>query len=592
MRRSWALLAAAFVMAGRPAEAVFPGRHGLVAVTDLDHLHTGCHGLAVWAAQFTFIFGFGCTAGEHYGDPEWSPDGSRLAFSYNGFIERVNADGLGRVRLTSGSQPAWSSSGGDIVFTRAGDLWRIRADGTGEARLTDDPGQESDPEWSPDGARIAFISTQDGNPEVYTMRASGTDWRRVTNDPATEAAPQWSPDGTRLLFHRGNNTFLVNPDGSGLLTTGIFGEGSWSPDGRRLVFLSAWNGFPAAIVSALPDGSDRQLFVQYPPRTLIPESPRWQPRPAVGAASIRVDPLPGPQSNGDGRLSPGETAAVMPAWHNLDSAPLALAGRALSFEPLQPRPGWTFDLLDDDATYGTLPPGASLGCMPTDCYVVRVGGPGVPTAHTDTVLVERVTENGAVARMQRWRIHVFQGFLDLPPASPFAPFAEALVHRFDAAGCAPGRFCPAAPVTRAETARLLLGALDGSEIDPAACQGHFADVPAGHPLCAVVEAFWLRGLSAGCGPGVFCPDALVTRGELTVLALAAAGGPAPPPCVEAPFIDVSASHPFCPFIRALAERGVVAGCGSSRFCPQSPVTRQELSVVVAHALGLTLAGPE
>jgi hypothetical protein len=105
------------------------------------------------------------------------------------------------------------------------------------------------------------------------------------------------------------------------------------------------------------------------------------------------------------------------------------------------------------------------------------------------------------------------------------------------------------------------------------------------------EAFWRRGLTAGCGPRAFCPDALVTRGELSVLALAAAGLPALA-CTSAPFADVAPGHPFCPFIRALAERGAVAGCGAGRFCPQSPVTRQELSAVVAHTLGLTLAGPE
>ncbi|NIR36917.1 MAG: hypothetical protein GWN79_09475, partial [Actinobacteria bacterium] len=55
----------------------------------------------------------------------------------------------------------------------AGDLYLMNADGTGVVRLTTDPSGDFDPDWSPDGSRIAFWSRRDGNPEIYVMNADG-----------------------------------------------------------------------------------------------------------------------------------------------------------------------------------------------------------------------------------------------------------------------------------------------------------------------------------------------------------------------------------------------------------------------------------
>jgi Tol biopolymer transport system component len=49
-------------------------------------------------------------------------------------------------------------------------------------------------------SRLAFVSTRDGNQEIYTIREDGTDLRRLTNDPASDGGPSWSPDGSRIVF--------------------------------------------------------------------------------------------------------------------------------------------------------------------------------------------------------------------------------------------------------------------------------------------------------------------------------------------------------------------------------------------------------
>jgi hypothetical protein len=59
--------------------------------------------------------------------------------------------------------------------------------------------------------------------------------------------------------------------------------------------------------------------------------------------------------------------------------------------------------------------------------------------------------------------------------------------------------------------------------------------------------------------------------------------PAP---ATATFGDVPTSHPFFQFIEALAASGITGGCGSGNYCPNNPVTRGQMAVFLAKALGL------
>ena len=71
--------------------------------------------------------------------------------------------------------------------------------------------------------------------------------------------------------------------------------------------------------------------------------------------------------------------------------------------------------------------------------------------------------------------------------------------------------------------------------------------------------------------------------------LAKEGGDyAPPACRTAMFADVPAGRPFCRFIEELARRGVVSGCGGGNYCPDQPVTREQMAVIVTATFGLTL----
>jgi Tol biopolymer transport system component len=86
------------------------------------------------------------------------------------------------------------------------------------------PADDLLPAWSPNGRRIAFVSTRDGNPEIYVMDQDGQNLRRLTFNPGGDWRPAWLPDSQRLVFtsdRRGSNDIYlltVPPSGDTPLT--------------------------------------------------------------------------------------------------------------------------------------------------------------------------------------------------------------------------------------------------------------------------------------------------------------------------------------------------------------------------------------
>ena len=182
-------------------------------------------------------------------------------------IYLMNADGTGVVQqlsslsFASDFEAAWSPDGTKIVFvsTRDGnyEIYAMNADGTNPTRLTTNPATDSDPAWSPDGTKIAFESIRDGNYEIYTMNADGTNQTRLTTNPATDFDPAWSPDGTKIAFEStrdgGDHIWVMNADGTNVvrLTNDPAADlhPAWSPDGTKIAFTSfPPPGFPQIFV--------------------------------------------------------------------------------------------------------------------------------------------------------------------------------------------------------------------------------------------------------------------------------------------------------------------------------------------------------
>jgi Tol biopolymer transport system component len=218
--------------------------------------------------------------------PQWSPDGSTLAYSYSRRfgappeIHTVNADGSGDRRLTSGSEPRWSPSGGKLSFVRSGDAWTINADGSGAKRLTaDGRGTRGGAEWSPDGSRLAEVRAA----ALYVIRADGTGQTRIA--PAQQeyhdSTPRWSPRGDRIAFTDQGRIAVVNADGSGLQyvsTKGSAGsDPAWSPDGSRLAFDNPSNPEQAFVVSSAGGSATALTPTGLAGRDVLFGNPAWSP---------------------------------------------------------------------------------------------------------------------------------------------------------------------------------------------------------------------------------------------------------------------------------------------------------------------------
>ena len=173
----------------------------------------------------------------------WSRGGRKLAFlaqsgcgDFCFSLYVVNSDGSGLRNLTSklaagghpgagpASDPAWSPDGRKLAFVRlnaglGAPIYVVEADGSGLRRLTRSPALDADPTWSPDGRKLAFVRDRDGNSEVYVMSANGSGQRNLTSNPAYDADPAWSPDARKIAFASNRDgkygVYVMNADGSG-----------------------------------------------------------------------------------------------------------------------------------------------------------------------------------------------------------------------------------------------------------------------------------------------------------------------------------------------------------------------------------------
>jgi dipeptidyl aminopeptidase/acylaminoacyl peptidase len=146
--------------------------------------------------------------------------------------------------------PLFSPDGAEITFMRSNErstsLWKASADGTGSKRLVNNLLGPSAAAWSPDGRRIALSTYSrakgDRSCHLYTLSSNGGQLHQIVDEEILSERPVWTPDGRWITFSTYKGEIRkVRPDGTGLQTIASFpGKEvrglSWSPDGKHLTY--------------------------------------------------------------------------------------------------------------------------------------------------------------------------------------------------------------------------------------------------------------------------------------------------------------------------------------------------------------------
>jgi TolB protein len=166
-------------------------------------------------------------------------------------------------QLTSGpSSLTWGPDSNELVYSMAGSLWR-QILGTKEAtQLTDGPAYDYEPDCSPDGKSVVYVSYEKDAMELRLLDLASGKTKQLTNGGAVNVEPRWSPDGKKLVwvstqYHGRFHVFLANfKDGALENVVRLTGETKsslpryyyseydmeispvWARDGKEILFVS------------------------------------------------------------------------------------------------------------------------------------------------------------------------------------------------------------------------------------------------------------------------------------------------------------------------------------------------------------------
>jgi len=211
-------------------------------------------------------------------------------------------------QLTSGpSGVAFSPDGKTVVYSMGGSLWLQAIDGDSADELTYGPGYDYQPDWSPDGRFIVFARHHSDAIELWRVDLASRKTRQLTQTKAVQVQPRYSPDGGRLAFvstaGTGHfNLYVAELDEAGLGTPrAVIApresaiaryyysthdhtiNPSWTPDGKSLVFVSnrenAYGTGPICSIALESGGA---------PACFINEETSWRANPEVAPDGRRV----------------------------------------------------------------------------------------------------------------------------------------------------------------------------------------------------------------------------------------------------------------------------------------------------------------
>jgi tol-pal system beta propeller repeat protein TolB len=194
----------------------------------------------------------------------------------------MQGDGSQQMRVTNNQayndDPVWSPQGARIAYVSAflensdfHDIYVVNIDGSGQTRLTKG-GINTSPAWSPKSSQIAFVSTLNGNGQINLVNADDLEQMQLTYTGTSDYCPAWSPDGAKIAFLSTRDgdahIYLMNADGSGQtrLTSTSATEDCpiWSPDGAKIAFVAHSDSSDELDVVRLETGATIHVYKNPP----------------------------------------------------------------------------------------------------------------------------------------------------------------------------------------------------------------------------------------------------------------------------------------------------------------------------------------
>jgi len=332
--------------------------------------------------------------------------------------------------------------------------------------------------------------------------------------------------------------------------------------------------------------------------TLGPDDALWFTDPGHNAIWRAAAPLNGPllsvTSSHDGSFLQGQSVANFRL--SVRNAGVGPTTAAVTLTDALPG-GFTATAMIGPGWTCTL---ATVSCTRSD--VLPLGASYPPIVLTVSVVQGvaspvynqvNVTGGGAPDVTASDSVTLLPAFTDINPQDVYLPAINMLRESGITTGCGPTIYCPNDNIPESQMAVFVTRSVAGSDNFVYSQIPYFTDVPANHPYFPWIQRMEDTGIALPCSPTMYCPDTPVTRAIMAVLIIRARFGTSIPTNYPTTpyFTDVPMTHLRFAWIQKMKQAGITTGCTPTTYCPEDPVTRGQMAVFIMRGVFNQLLAP-